>query len=443
MTPDERLALAERVLARSNADGTEVTIAANYQALTRFTHESVNQNVDEGDFSVRVRAIVDGRSGVAATNVLDDEALDAVVARAAEIAGFAPRESIPPSLAGPATATTPAGAFVDATAFASPQRRAEIANAVFEQARENSLWSSGYVTTSSGSITIATTNGARMAFDGTDAGINVKMNGTDATGFAERYTNDVGALDGTVTGARAARKAIASREPVAVDPGEWTVILEPPAVGELLRFLTSHFSAETYSDGSSFVTGKLHTTVLGENVTILDDYAHPLNPGMPFDYEGVPTQRLALVKNGIAENIVTDSTWAKRLEVANTGHALPAPSGSGPQSNATVVEAGTKPIDQLVTETKRGLLITRLWYVRNVDQRAAILTGMTRDGTFLIEDGKITRGIRNMRFNESITAALRSCEFASVQERTGGYSYSLVTPAVKFNHFRFASASPY
>jgi len=443
MTPEERLALAERVLARSHAGGTEVTIVANNQALTRFTHESVSQNVDEGDVSVRVRAIVDGRSGVAATNVLDDAALDAVVARAAEIAGFAPRESIPPSLAGPATVASPAGAFVDATAPASPGRRAEIASAVFERARDNQLWSSGYVTTSSGSITIATSNGARMAFDGTDAGVNVKMNGSDATGFAERYSNDIGVLDGAAIGARAARKAVASREPVAVDPGEWTVILEPPAIGELLRFLTSHFSAETYSDGSSFITGKLRTSVLGENVTIFDDYAHRLNPGMPFDFEGVPTQRLALVKSGVAENIVTDSTWAKRLDVPNTGHALPAPNASGPQSNATVVEAGVKPIEQLIAETKRGLLITRLWYVRNVDQRAAILTGMTRDGTFLIEDGKLTRGIRNMRFNESIVAALRACEFASVQERTGGYSYSLVTPAVKFDRFRFASTSPY
>jgi len=183
--------------------------------------------------------------------------------------------------------------------------------------------------------------------------------------------------------------------------------------------------------------------VLGENVTIRDDYAHPLNPGMPFDFEGVPTQRLALVQNGVAENIVTDSTWAKRLNVANTGHALPAPNGDGPQSNSTVVEAGTKSIDELVSETKRGLLITRLWYVRNVDQRAVILTGMTRDGTFLIENGKVTRGIRNMRFNQSITAALRACEIASLQERTGGYSYSLVTPAVKFEKFRFASTSPY
>jgi PmbA protein len=443
MTPEERLAFAERVLARSKADGAEVTIVENRQALTRFTHESVNQNVDEGDFSVRVRAVVDGRSGVAATNVLDDKALDAVVARAAEIAAFAPRESIAPILAGPASPVAPPGAFVESTARASADRRAAIADAVFTQARANGLWCSGYVTTSSGSITIATSAGARMTFDGTDAGINAKMNGTDATGFAERYANDIALIDGTVTGARAARKARDSRNPVAVDPGEWTVILEPPAVGELLRFLTSHFSAETYHDGSSFVTGKLHSTVLGENVTILDDYAHPLNPGMPFDYEGVPTQRLALVKNGVAENIVTDSTWAQRLNVANTGHALPAPNGDGPQSSATVVEPGTKSVEQLISETKRGLLITRLWYVRNVDQRAAILTGMTRDGTFLIEDGKVTRGIHNMRFNESIAAALRTCEIASVQERTGGYSYSLVTPAVKFEKFRFASASPY
>ncbi|MFN2460214.1 MAG: TldD/PmbA family protein [Candidatus Velthaea sp.] len=443
MQAEERLALAERALARSRAESTEVTVHAQHQALTRFTHEAVNQNVDAGDVSVRVRAVLDGRSGVAATNALDDAALDAVVARARELATFAPRESIPPQLAQAANVATPPGAYVAATALASAGERAAVAGAIFSHARGGGLWSSGYVTTASDGITIVTSRGARMSFDGTDAAANVKMNGADATGFAEHYTRDIAGLDGHALGARAARKAADARDPVAVEPDVWTVILEPAAIGELLRFLTMHFSAETYGDGSSFVSGKLGTTVLGENVTIRDDYAHRLNPGMPFDFEGVPAQRVALVENGVAKTIVTDSTWSRRLNMANTGHALPAPNSWGPQSLYTVVDPGEKSVEELIAETPRGLLITRLWYVRVVDQRAAILTGMTRDGTFLIENGKVARGVRNMRFNESIVEALKACTFASVQQRTGGYSYSLVTPAVKFERFRFASASPY
>ena len=443
MQADERAAIAEAVLARSHADGTEVSVEHTHQALTRFTHEAVSQNVDEANVTVRVRAIVDGRSGIAATNAFDDASLTAVAARAGELATFAPRESIEPMLSGSADLRAPAGAYVDATANASADARAHVAHNIFEHARSNGLWSSGYVTTATSGITIATSNGARLAHDSTDAGTNVKMNGSDATGFAERYSNDFGAIDGNAVGSRAARKALDSHDPIAVDTGEWTVILEPPAVGELLRYLTEHFSAQTFGDGESFITGKLGERVLGANVTILDDYMHPLNTGMPFDFEGFPTQRVPLVQAGVARTIVTDSAWSKRLNVPNTGHALPAPNPWGPQSEHTVVEPGTKSVDELVAETKRGLLITRLWYVRIVDQQSVLLTGMTRDGTFLIENGKVTRGVRNMRFNQSIVTALQAAEFASLQERTGGYSYSLVTPSVKFERFRFASASPY
>ncbi|GAC1589896.1 MAG: TldD/PmbA family protein [Candidatus Velthaea sp.] len=443
MKASERAAIAEAVLSRSRADGTEVSVDFHHQALTRFTHEAVSQNVDEANVTVRVRALVDGRTGVAATNAFDAESLYGVVARARELATFAPRESIEPTLAGPADLPAPAGAYVAATANASPHARARVTSAMFEHARTNGLWSSGYVTTSAGGITIATSNGARLSHDFTDAGTNVKMNGSDASGFAERYSNDFAAIDGKTVGARAARKALDSRNPLAVEPGEWTVILEPPAVGELLRYLTEHFSAQTFGDGASFISGKLGERVLGENVTIRDDYTHALNPGMPFDFEGFATQRVPLVEGGVARTVVTDSAWSRRLNVPNTGHALPAPNPWGPQSEHTVVEPGTKSVEQLISETKRGLLITRLWYVRIVDQQSVLLTGMTRDGTFLIENGKVTRGVRNMRFNQSIVTALGAAEIASVQERTGGYSYALVTPSVKFERFRFASASPY
>jgi predicted Zn-dependent protease len=182
---------------------------------------------------------------------------------------------------------------------------------------------------------------------------------------------------------------------------------------------------------------------VGDNVSLYDDVRDPLNPAMPFDYEGVPTQRVALLDAGVAAGIVTDSAWAKRLARENTGHALPAPNAYGPQARSAVLAAGSASTDELIATTKRGLLITRLWYVRIVDQRTVLLTGMTRDGTFLIEDGIVTRGIRNMRFNESLVRAFATCEIANVPARTGGYSYALVTPAIKFHHFRFASASPY
>jgi predicted Zn-dependent protease len=208
-------------------------------------------------------------------------------------------------------------------------------------------------------------------------------------------------------------------------------------------FLSSHFSAQSYDEGSSFVSGRLGERVMGTGVTIRDDYAHPLHPDAPFDWEGAPKERVALIENGIARTVVTDSAWARKLDRPNTGHGLPAPNAHGPYPTDLVVDPGTSSLDELIGGTKRGLLVTRLWYTRIVDQRKTILTGMTRDGTFLIEDGKLTRGVRNLRFNQSLVEALETCAFSNDQQRTGGYSYSLVTPAVKFDRFTFASTTDY
>jgi PmbA protein len=443
MDADARSALAARILERSPADATEAIVTSEHRALTRFTHEFIHQNVDIENVAIRVRAIVDGRTGVASTNAGTDEAIDAVVKRATELAAFAPRNGELPLLAARADFTTPAAAYVAATAASSAADRASVAAAIFEQAIANDCWCSGYVTTSSGGVTIATSASALASFDGTECGANVKMTGGDSTGFAERYGTDARVLDGAVLGARAARKARASADPVSVEPGEWTVILEPPAFGELVHFLGDHFSAQSFDEGSSFLSGRLGDGVMHAGVTIRDDYAHPLHPDAPFDWEGTPKQRVALIEDGVARTVVTDSTWARKLARPNTGHGLPAPNASGPHPVDLVVEPGTASIDELIASTKRGLLVTRLWYVRIVDQRKTILTGMTRDGTFLIEDGAIVRGVRNLRFNQSLVDALGACALSNEQQRTGGYSYALVTSAVKFDRFNFASTTDY
>ncbi len=443
MDANARRALAARVLDRSRTGAIEAIVTSDRRALTRFTHEFVHQNVDVDNVEIRIRAIVEGRTGVASTNAIDDAALDAVVKRAVAIAALTPRSAEPPVLAARNDVAAPAGAYVEATANATSGDRARIAAAVFEQAASNGCWCSGYVMTATGGATIATTAGADASFDRTECGANVKMTAGDSTGFAERYGNDARVLDGAALGSRAARKARTSAGTISVEPGEWTVILEPPAFGELVMFLGSHFSAQSYHEGSSFLTGRLGERVMGAGVTIRDDYAHALHPDAPFDWEGTPKERIALIEDGVAQTVVTDSAWARKLGRANTGHGLPAPNAQGPAPLDLVVEPGTASLDDLIASTKRGLLVTRLWYVRIVDQRKTILTGMTRDGTFLIENGKITRGVRNLRFNQSLVDALGTCTFANEQQRTGGYSYALVAPAVKFDHFVFASTTDY
>lgn len=443
MDSSARESLAARVLAFSNADQTEVMVWSGRDELTRFTHNLVHQNVAATDVSVRVRAIIGKRTGVATTNVLDDASLRETVARAEEMAKLAPEDPDLPRLPQGGPVQEPQGAYVAGTADATPHARAQMCDEIFKTAEQRDYWCAGFVTTSESGVTIVNSSGARASFDGTDCGVNVKMNADDSTGFAEGHDNDVARLNAHTIGVNSAEKAQESAHPRAVEPGEWTVILEPAAFGELFSYLVGHFSAQSFDEGSSFLSDGLDKAYLGENVTISDDYAHPLNPGMPFDYEGQPTQRLTLIEGGVAKNIVTDSYWANKLNRPNTGHALPAPNAYGPQAGHVVIVPGSKPVSQLISETKRGLLITRFWYIRTVDQKKAIVTGMTRDGTFLIEEGRITGGVRNMRFNQSIIEALRRCEFSNALHRTGGYSYSLVVPAAKIDGFTFSSGTEF
>ncbi|HUN30104.1 MAG TPA: TldD/PmbA family protein [Alphaproteobacteria bacterium] len=443
MKTRDREAIARRVVERSRADQTEVRVSSGDEALTRFTRGISNQNVDADDVTISIRTIVDGRTGVARSNDLGDASVDALLARALDMASFAPSDPLVPSLPAGGPTQAPAGCYIEATAACDPARRAAIAGDILTRAEREGYWCAGYVSTSSSGTTIANSSGALASFDGTDAQVNVKATAPDSTGFAEHYTVDVGELDGSRVGARAVELARASAQPRTVDPGVWTVILEPPALGELLTYLLTHFSAQTFSDGSSFCSDGLDRAYFDESVSISDDFGHPLAPGMPFDYEAQPKEKLALVEAGVVRNVVTDSYYAKKLGRPNTGHALPAPNAYGPQALNVVVAPGTQTTQDLIAGTKRGLLISRFWYIRTVDQKRTIVTGMTRDGTFLIENGRIVGGVRNMRFNQSIIEALGSVAFSSAQKRTGSYGGSLVVPAAKIERFTFTSTTEF
>ncbi|GAC1309017.1 MAG: TldD/PmbA family protein [Vulcanimicrobiaceae bacterium] len=442
MRERERARLAERILTIAGGS-CEAIVASTTLGLTRFTQNAIHQNIASADTSVRVRVVLGDRTGVAATNALDDASLRAVVARATEIAQLAPPDPEAAPLARTVAEPTPPGAYVAATADASPERRAALVAAIVATTERASLWAAGYVSTASDGITIANSAGTHASFDGTTYAANVKANGADSSGFAESYGNDIAVLDANALAARACEKALAGATPAGVRPGTWTVILEPAAIGELLAYLTDHFSAQAYDEGSSFFSGDLGGTFAGANVTIGDDYAHALHAGMPFDYQGYPKARMALLERGVARDVVTDARFALRLGRRNTGHGAPAPSGAGPEPSHVVVAGGAKPLERLIEETERGLLVSRFWYIRPVDARKTIVTGMTRDGTFAIAGGRVAGGVRNMRFNQSILEALASCEFAREAVRTGGYAYSTVVPAVKIDEFRFTSATAF
>jgi predicted Zn-dependent protease len=443
MEASAREAIAASALSLSSADQTEVLVLTGDNSLARFTHESIHQQPAGRDTVISVRAVVDNRTGVARTNAHGEEALRRVVEQAITLARLAPEDALQPRLPGGGATTAPPRAFIEATADAQATARAQMCDAIFTVAQENGLWCAGFASTGSAGYTVANSSGARASFDGTDACLNAKMIAPDSSGFAEDCDADVGQLDAQRAAEVAARKALDTAHPRAVEPGAWTVILQPPAFAELLDYLVPHFSAQSFDEGSSFCSDGLDRTYFADNVTIRDDYAHPLAPSMPFDFEGQPKERIALVENGVVRNIVTDSYWANKLSRPNTGHALPAPNARGPFPLNTVVDGGSASEEELIASTRRGLLVSRFWYIRIVDQKRAIVTGMTRDGTYLIENGKLTGGVRNLRFNQSILEALRNCEFSSTQKRSQAYGYSRVVPTAKIENFAFTSTTEF
>ena len=439
--PDAIASVLSGVIAASNADETEVIFSRSEAALTRYTRNEIHENVIEGDASLSIRAVVGKRVGVASTSRLDDRAIADTLARAASIARLSPEDPMFPGLpeGGPKPQTL-AGAYDAATAAASPDNRAAAVGRIAAKMQHHQLHAAGFVASRCDAVAIANSKGTRRYFESTDASVNIKAIGDDSSGYAEGFARSIGQLDFDGLAAVAAKKALDGRDPEPLGPGAYTVILEPPAFREFLGYLSwAGFGAQSLDDGSSFLAGRIGDQVIGTNVTIRDDFAHPLSPGIPIDFEGMARTSVPIIEAGVAKGVVYDSYYAHKLGHANTGHALPAPNSIGPLPLNIVVEPGPWSTAELVRSIERGVLVSRTWYIRLVDQKKMLITGMTRDGVFLIEHGVITRGLKNMRFNESIIEALGRCELGSELVR----SENMVLPAVRINGFHFTSATTF
>ena len=437
----EMQAVLDRALSASQADETEALIAASDSSLTRYTHNAAHESVNERNCQISVRAVVGKRTGVAGTNRLDDGGITEVVRRAYEIAKLSTEDADFPGLpGGGGDAVEIPDSFDETTAAATPDMRAAAVNDVAKVMRTNNLYGAGYVSTQSDAIAIANTKGVKRFHRSTDSAINIKAIGPDSSGYAEGYSRRFDDLEPAKLAERAAKKALAGKNPRALEPGRYTVILEPAAFREFIAYLSwIGFGAQAFEQGSSFMSGHLGEKLVGDNVTIRDDYANPLGCGFPFDFEGAPRTKVPLIERGVAKDVVYDSYYAAKLHHANTGHALPAPNSEGPMPLNVTVDPGSTSEDEMIKGVTHGVLVTRTWYIRLVDQKQTLITGMTRDGLFLIERGRITKGLKNMRFNESIVAALGRCELASVPVR----SESHVLPAVKINEFHFSSGTDF
>jgi predicted Zn-dependent protease len=428
----------DRLLEASPAAQTEVMVTEWDSALTRFANNGIHQNVAERDVSVRVRVVKDGKTGVASINQMNEAAAADVLKRAVAIADLQPEGEVVP-MPGPAK-SKPVDAWSDATAGATPEERADFVGTICAKAKKAGLQAFGAFSTGAEQFAIANSLGVYHHHRSTEATVNSVVMGDAGSGYADRGAIDVRDLDRNEVAEEVIDKAQRNQNAQPIEPGVYEVVLEEYAVAEMLEFLSyTGFSALAVQEERSFM--RLGERITGEGVTIWDDGLDPSGLPAPFDFEGVPKQHVDLIKKGVATGVVYDMMTATKEGRQSTGHGLPAPNTEGPYAVNLFMQPGTVAKPDLISGIERGIWVTRFWYVRTVHPKLSIITGMTRDGTFLIEKGKITRPVKDLRFTQSILEALEGTLAASKSTKLqiGEFIGASRVPALHLKAFTFTS----
>jgi predicted Zn-dependent protease len=441
--PEEIRRVANAALEVPGADDVEVLFVHEWGGLTRFASSSIHQSTWREDTGVRVRVVTGDRVGVAETNVFSARGARSAAESALEMAGVVAPDPAFPGLA-PADPVEDTSRFDEATATTTPQRRAEgVAELV--GACADGFAAAGAFETMANEVAVANTHGQFCWAPTTLASLTTVVTGGDGgSGFAEVFGSAAGGIDPAELGRRASDKAVASQRPRDLEAGRYTVVLEPSAVSTLVGFLAwIGFGGRVLAEGRSCFSGREDTRVAAEAVTIVDDAMAPGTLGIPFDFEGVTRSRVPLIERGVFRGGVHDLRTAKQVGARTTGHALPSPNPEGPFPLNLVMEPGDATVDDMVADTERGVLVTRFHYSNVVHAVESTITGMTRDGTFLIEDGEVAYPVKNFRFTQSILDALRDTTMIGRETELASeffFSASRV-PALKVESFNFSGRS--
>jgi predicted Zn-dependent protease len=443
--PDSILALAERALAHANAAGAteaEALVTADEARLTRFANSEIHQNVAESNAQLNLRFVVGRRVGVASSNRLDEEGLRRLAETAGAIARTSEELEDWGGLPDPTPVEEISAAFAITTSEATPELRAEGVRAVIAAADAAGVVAYGSFSTAAEAIAVANSKGIRVAQRRTTSQLlTVAMAPDGGSGYAEAAAVDVSGIDAAAIGREAAAKARSTANPVSVDPGDWPVVLEEYAVVDILSMLGyMGFSALAVQEERSFA--EPGRQVGSELVTIVDDGKDPATLPMAFDYEGVGKQRVPLIERGVCREVVYDAQTAARAGRTSTGHGLPAPNPYGPFPLNMTMSAGSTSREELIGGLERGLLVTRFHYTNPVHPKLAIVTGMTRDGTFLVEGGRIVGPVRNLRFTQSYLTALAATSAVSRERRTlRGDFGGVFVPAIRVDSWTFTGST--
>jgi predicted Zn-dependent protease len=446
---DERasdaLALAERVLSHAEREGvseSEALVMAEDAALTRFANSQIHQNVAETNVTINLRVAVGKRVGVASSGRTDDEGIRRLAANAAAIARVVEELEDWGGLPEPTPIEEVPAGYARGTAEASPELRADGARAVIAAADAAGVIGYGSFATGTETTAVANSKGIRAATTRTVAQLlTVSMGPDGGSGYAEQAAVDATTIDAAAIGREASDKARATANAVALDAGDYPVVLEEYAVVDLLDMLGYlGFSALAVQEERSFV--EIGKRIGSDLVSIVDDGHDPAGLPMGFDYEGVAKQRVTLLEAGVCRGVVYDAQTAARDGVASTGHGLPAPNPYGPFPLNQVMAPGTASRDELIGGLDRGLLVTRFHYTNPVHPKLAIVTGMTRDGTFLVEGGRILGPVKNLRFTQSYLEAIAGTVAVARERKTlKGFLGGVVVPAVRLESWSFTGTT--
>jgi predicted Zn-dependent protease len=438
--------VADAALSLEGVDGVEVLFTHDWGGLTRFANGQIHQSTASEDTSLRIRVVTGGRVGVASTNAFSAEGARAAARNAKEMAEVSAPDPLWPGFAPPEEVAR-VERFDEATAEATPEARADAIGALLGEVA-NGFRAAGAFETRAVEQGLANSLG-QVCFDATTLAnlSTVVTGGEGGSGFAEQVVSVAGAIDPSALGARANDKAVRSAGATPIEPGDYTVVLEPAATSTLVTFLGwLGFGGREHVERRSALAGKDGQQVASPAVTIFDDPADPRTTGWGFDFEGTPHRRVDLIRDGVFLDAVYDrrtALQAGRGADATTGHALPAPNPEGPFPLHLFMEEGDASLEEMIRDTDRGLLVTRFHYANVVNPMDASITAMTRDGTFLIEHGEITRPVVNLRCTQSILEALAATSMVGNRaELSSEFFFSAArVPAIRVDAFTFSGVS--
>lgn len=431
-TKEEARKILEKALSFSKADTCEINLSGSNSGNIRYARNSVSTSGYSSNQSLAVQSSFGKKSGTATIDEFDDASLEKVVRRAEELAKLSPENPEFMEPLGPQEYDESIS-FVEATAKIAPEYRTNVAKNSIEPAAAKDVTAAGFLNDSDGFRALINSKGLFAYNRSTNVDFTVTMRTNDGTGsgWVSRDFNDISKFDASEASKVAIDKAVLSKEAKAIEPGKYTVILEPAAASGLLNNFFRSFNARSADEGRSFMSAadggnKLGKKIVDERVNIYTDPLHPDVPTATWNGEGMPLKKRAFVENGVVKNLAYSRYWAEQKGV----EPVPFPSNA-------IMEGGDASLEDLIKSTKKGILVTRLWYIRSVDPQTLLYTGLTRDGTFYIENGKIKYPVKNFRFNESPIIMLNNLETLGKQVRIDGN----LIPYMKIRDFTFTSLS--